>query len=229
MWLILQIRDYLQKRNGKRNFPHEFEPRFTALRNFFEPYFNADGLLENLPCWNFIDCSRANDFVNGVNYPTNLLFAQVLETMSEWYASPKLMKQADRIREIVFRKGVVGGRLYDNDSCQCASETAQYYAITFGGKYFDTIDFDQATHTDAPCGLLMGKFLRFEILRSKKRFTQLQKELDETFGAMAKQTGTLWEKIQNDAKIEHTSCCHGFTAYAANLLAELPCSFDTEK
>jgi hypothetical protein len=216
MWLVLQIEDYLKRRNGKRDFPHEFKPRFMAFLEFFKPYFNVDGLLENLPCWNFVDCSKANDFVSGVNYPTNLLFAQVLEIISKWYDAPELIKQADAIRDTVYSKGVVNGHLYDNDSLQCASETAQYFALIFGGNRFKTIDFEQADYTDAPCGLLMGKFLRFEILLREKRLAQLKNELEKTFGFMAEQTGTLWEKMVLDS-----SSCHGFTAYAANLLAAL--------
>ena len=43
-----------------------------------EKYENGDGLLQNLPSWNFVEWSAANDWINDVNYPTNFLYAEVL-------------------------------------------------------------------------------------------------------------------------------------------------------
>lgn len=221
LWLILQIDDYLKKRKGKRDFPHEFKDRFTAFLDFFKPYCNEDGLIENLPGWNFVDCSRANDFVDGVNYPTNLLYAQVLEIVSGWYGRPELFEKADGIRAAVHRKGVAHGRLHDNDSMRSSSEAAQYYALLFGGVHFKDISAFRADSTDAPCGLLMGKFLRFEILLREKNINQLKSELEETFGNMADTTGTLWEKNRTVPFRDHTSCCHGFSSYVAVLINSL--------
>ena len=48
------------------------------LLDFFKKYENQDGLLEKLPSWVFVEWSAANNFVQDVNYPSNMLYAGVL-------------------------------------------------------------------------------------------------------------------------------------------------------
>ena len=49
--------------------------RVLKLFEYFQAYENSDGLLEKLPGWVFVEWSKANEFVQDVNYPSNMLYA----------------------------------------------------------------------------------------------------------------------------------------------------------
>ena len=52
-----------------------------------------DGLLERLPGWIFVEWSAANDWVQDVNFPTNMLYARTLCVAAELYAMPELAEK----------------------------------------------------------------------------------------------------------------------------------------
>jgi len=66
---------------------------------------NDDGLLERLPAWVFIEWSRANDFVQDVNYPANMLYAAALEAAAGLYNRPEYANQAKQVRQTVLDIG----------------------------------------------------------------------------------------------------------------------------
>ena len=54
--------------------------QMRAEAPLMERYENGEGLLQNLPSWNFVEWSKANTWVQDVNYPTNFPLA----TKQQW-------------------------------------------------------------------------------------------------------------------------------------------------
>jgi len=211
LWFILELEEYLRDRQGKTNYPRLYQERLRQVFQWFEAYVNKYGLLENLPGWNFIDCSAASNFATGVNYPTNLLYAQALEVASAWFQDQEMKRRAENIRQLTKERGMRHGRLLDSDQFEATSEAAQYYALYFASDLFPEISVETAPDTPYPSGLLMAKMMRYELLFRQGKRTKLQEELQRDFLPMVQRTGTLWEKLF-EAKpwYEQTSCCHCF-------------------
>ena len=64
------------------------QPRVLRLLDYFKPFENEDGLLEKLQSWVFVEWSAANDFVQDVNYPSNMLYAGTLAPPAGCTACP---------------------------------------------------------------------------------------------------------------------------------------------
>ena len=77
MWFALELEQYLKYRNGTAH--HKYRRRLEALADFYSRYENEYGLLKNLPGWNIVEWSRANEWLNDVNFPTNMLYVRFLE------------------------------------------------------------------------------------------------------------------------------------------------------
>ena len=211
LWFILEIDEYMNKRNGQIDYPHICKGRILQVLEWFRAYQNADGLLEDVPGWNFIDCSEASNFASGVNYPTNLLFAKVLDAIGSWYNDAELSNDADRIRHLVRKQGMLSDRLRDSDHWQATSEAAQYYALYFAADLFSEISLENAKDTPYSCGLLMAKMMRYEILHRNGKYAELQRELNADFLPSVQRSGTFWEKLYGAVPLlEQTSCCHCF-------------------
>jgi alpha-L-rhamnosidase len=235
LWFVLQLEEY-GKRSGDRAMVAAFRPRLHALLDYFKPYENADGLLEKLPSWIFVEWSQANKFVRDVSYPTNMLYASALATMARLYDEPPLAAQAERIREKIRQQSFDGEFFVDNAVrtdgklavTRNRSEVCQYYAF-----YFDvatptshpqlwtrlTTEFGpHRSETHAwpevwPANAFVGNVLRFELL---SRYGHRQQILDEASAYwlfQAERTGTLWENDRPSA-----SCNHGFASHAAHVL-----------
>jgi len=56
MWFVLQLEEY-SERCGDRELVEALRPRVLKLLDFFKRYRNADGLLEKLPSWVFVEWS----------------------------------------------------------------------------------------------------------------------------------------------------------------------------
>ena len=103
---------------------------------FFERYENSDSLLEDLPGWNFVEWSKANNFVNGVNYPTNMLYAAALSTAGELY-DEAYSEKARKIKQNILEQSFNGTFFVDNairkngklELTDNISEVCQYYAF----------------------------------------------------------------------------------------------------
>lgn len=238
LWLILEVADY-GKRTGNTYWQEAFKPRFYRLLQFFRPYLNEDGLLENLDGWVFVEWSKCNDFIDGVNYPSNMLYAKTLFCMAEMYGDEGLETQARAIREKIIAQSFDGYRFRDHairkDGKLCvqdeATETCQYYAFAL-----DIIDeteydalaksmFERVTPHGAEIELngkplykansFIGNYLRFLYLARMGRYEKLIEETVEYSYPMAKRTGTLWEHNATDG-----SCNHGFTAILSKWILE---------
>lgn len=231
LWLVLQLEEY-GVRSGDRTLVAAFEPKVRALFDWFDPFVNEIGLLEDLDGWVFVEWSKANDFTEGINIPTNMLWAAALDAAGRLYDEADLQDRATSIRSAVAEHAFDGRffidqMLRDNSGAQRTThrtEVCQYYAFYFGiatpethGELWDTLRRDfgpgrdpETTHGVHPAAMLNGHFLRLELL---ERYGHARQALDEAvayFLPMAETTGTLWEHAAPSA-----SCCHGFASHLA--------------
>ena len=238
MWLILEVADY-GKRTGNTYWQDAFKARFYNLLQFFSRYLNEDGLLENLDGWVFVEWSKCNDFIDGVNYPSNMLYAKTLSCMAEMYGDEALEKQARAVREKIIAQSFDGCLFRDHairkDGKLCvqdeSTETCQYYAFTLDivneKEYAPlaqtmlervTPHGEELSVNGKPlykANSFIGNYLRFLYLARTGRYAQLMDETVEYSYPMASRTGTLWEHNATDG-----SCNHGFTAILSKWILE---------
>lgn len=230
MWFVVQLEEYTQ-RSGDTATVQKLRPRLEKLIKYFEKFKNSDGLLEKLESWVFVEWSDANNFVQDVNYPTNMLYAEVLAAMGRMYGRQDLADQAAHIREVIRKQSFDGNFFVDNavrkdgklTVTKNRSEVCQYFAFffhvatpeshpdlwktlvkDFGPKRKETNRFSEVR----PANAFVGNVLRLELLSRAGLCRQL---LDESLAYqlyMVDRTGTLWE---NDGA--YASCNHGFASH----------------
>ncbi len=230
LWFVLELEEYLA-RSGDRELVAALRPRVLQLFEFFKQFKNADGLLEKLPSWVFVEWSKANEFVQDVNFPSNMLFARALEAAGKLYGLPDFISEAQTLREKIRQQAFDGQFFVDNavrkegklEITRNRSEVCQYFAF-----YFDVANpkthaelWQRLTREFGPqrkqtkaypevhqANAFVGNVLRLELL---SRYGLCQQLLDESLAYqlyMADQTGTLWE---NDGA--YASCNHGFASH----------------
>ena len=213
-------------------------PKVLKLFDFFKRYENQDGLLEKLPSWVFVEWSDADQFVQDVNYPSNMLYAGALAAAGRTYDMPELAAKAERIR---------ADRSAGNRSTGSSSSTTRSAAKTANSKSPATAPRSaNTTHSSSRwprrkaipnCGRLLRD--KFGPNRegnqgvSRSSSGQLvhrqhaadgtalpsgrsQQILDESIAYllyMADRTGTLWENTEPTA-----SCNHGFASHIVHTL-----------
>ena len=239
MWLIIQTGDYL-KRSGDRELVEMFREKFTGFIGYMNSFLNADGLLENLPSWVFVEWSKANEFLQDVSFPSNMLYTLALDTMAELYHDERYVLQAKQMRQTIRRQSFDGTWFRDHGVRQKdgsllipesdITETCQYYAFFTGcamAELHDNLwnklitDFGPERKSNGaypeiyPSNAFIGNYLRLEILSVAGLHEQLLRESVGYFKKMADVTGTLWEYDD-----PHASCCHGFASYINVLLAK---------
>jgi alpha-L-rhamnosidase len=206
------------------------------LLDYFRGFENTDGLLENLESWVFVEHSKANDFVQDVNYPTNALYAATLESAARLFNRPVMKKRADRIREVIRRQSYDGTFFTDNairkngglKNTGNHTEVCQYYMFYFGvatpeshpdlyaklcnsfGPGRDPLTVYPGVY---PANAFIGNYLRLELLSRAGDCNQIRKEIVDFFYPMSTLTGTLWEHMGTQA-----SCNHGFASHTAHSL-----------
>ncbi|MGC9328191.1 MAG: hypothetical protein ACP5I1_11195, partial [Candidatus Hinthialibacter sp.] len=235
MWFVVELEEYYA-RSGDRDMIDALQPKVMRLLDYFKSFHNEDGLLEKLESWVFVEWSAANQFVQDVNYPSNMLYAAVLDAAGRLYDREDLTKQAAQIRDVIRRQSFDGEFFVDNavrkdgrlEVTRNRSEVCQYFAFFFDAanpqshpdlwkKLRD--DFGpQRKETKAHpevhfANSFIGNVLRMEIL---SRYGLCQQILDESIAYhlyMAERTGTLWE---NDGA--YASCNHGFASHIVHVL-----------
>ncbi len=235
MWFVIELEEYLA-RSGDRELVDALKPRVMSLLKYFEKFRNEDGLLEKLESWVFVEWSRANKFVQDVSYPSNMLYAAVLESAGRLYEDNELVNDAEKIRDVIRRQSFDGEFFVDNalrkdgklELTRNRTEVCQYFAF-----FFDVANPN--THKELweklrdefgpnrgetkvyaeihPANSFVGNYLRMELLSRDGRCRQLKNELVEYFLYMAEETGTLWEHAKNSS-----SCNHGFASHVAHCL-----------
>jgi len=238
MWYIIEAAEYILKR-GHKDLTEAFRPSIYRLLGFYRQYENADGLLERLPSWNFVEWSKANDWTWDVNYPTNFLYAKVLESIADIYGDEECRRRSKEVQEKAVEQSFNGTYFCDHAErddegklvlLDDSSEAGQYYAVLFGGIDINSQKFRALktliTDVFAPdrgdkmpeimeVNAFIGAYLRLEALMKMGEYKILLRDVKGFFGNMEQYTGTLWEYRQFRG-----SCDHGFASYAMVAIQE---------
>lgn len=242
MWFVLELLEYY-KRTGDSETVNNAKEKVYGVVNFFNRFLNEDGLLENLEAWVFVEWSVANnaDYVCGVNYPSNMLYAKMLECVSILYGDDELAKRVENVRKTVLVQSYNGEFFVDNAirengklvACKDhISETCQYYALFMGldvedkfrekmVKEFGPLRKAGTYPYVGKSNMFIGNYLRFFYLNSIGEYNRVVTECLDYFAIMAEKTGTLWEHDTS-----HASCNHGFASVAAPVLLKSLVGFD---
>ncbi len=138
LWLVLQLCEHCL-RTGDESLRDLAYSRVDALFNWFAQYRNAQGLLEDVPGWLFVEWSDANNYTNGVNHPTNMLYARCLAVAADLYDRADWTEASDQTRESVHKQSWDGHWFADQSKrvdgvlqrTAFRSETCQYHALFF--------------------------------------------------------------------------------------------------
>lgn len=231
MFFVLELEEYLG-RTDDRAMIEAARPRVEALLAWFRQYENADGLLERLPGWVFVEWSHANDLTQDINFPTNMLYAMMKDAVARLYGIDSLQREAADLRATIRRLAYTqSGFFCDNMvyrdgvpelSGEC-TEVCQYYAFFSGvatPAFYPTLwmrlrdEFGFARRETgtwpqiAPANAFIGNYLRMELLCRAGETERLVKDITDYFTYMADKTGTLWEHDSTRA-----SCNHGFASH----------------
>ncbi len=242
MWFVIEVWDRV-RRCGDRAFAERAKEKIYRVARFFDKYKNEYGLLEDLESWVFIEWSICNDddYIKGVNFPSNMLYAFMLDKIADLYGDEDAKKEAESMRDCIVKLSFNGKFFVDNSvrvdgklqRCEDhLSETCQYYALYMGLEHsaeFEEmmkIDFGPL-RTDAypeigRSNMFIGNYLRFFWLLSLGENERTIRESIEYFDKMASTTGTLWENDRATA-----SCNHGFASVAAHILLAALCGYET--
>lgn len=237
MWYVLQLYDYF-KRTGDADLVYKSREKIEGLMKYFSGFENEDGLLENLENWVFVEWSRANDFTDGVNFPSNMLYSEMLVKAGEMLSDDDLIEKGRELKKTV-EKFSFNGKFFEDNMLRedgkyvrtgNTTETCQYYAFYFGiadadryPELHETLLTEFGPKRDAsrvyplvyPSNSFIGNYLRMEILRLEGRTARILDESKQFFYFMAERTGTLWENNKPEGSLNH-----GFAAYAANVIIE---------
>lgn len=239
MWFLLELKEYAE-RSGDMALAADLRPKMEALLGYFRRFENADGLLERLPGWVFVEWSHCNDLTQDINYPTNMLYYRFKQTMAELYGMQELYGEAERLREMIRKKSrtelfFCDNSVYGADGAAHLSgeltETCQYYAFFTGvatpeedGQLWKVMleDFGPkreksgAWREVAKSNAFIGNYLRLALLSRTGRLAELEADIRGYFSCMAERTGTLWENDRTNA-----SCDHGFASHVLVWLDQL--------
>ncbi len=231
MWYVLELHEYLE-RSGDRALVDAAKEKVYKLYNFFRGYENADGLLEKLDSWVFVEWSEANSFVQDINYPSNMLYSMFLDAISDIYGDNELHEKAEKLRETIRTHAFDGEFFCDNavydDSGKAVrttnrTETCQYYAFFTGTatkeKYpelyeklvneFGSVRDEKDNYPEIHrSNAFIGNYLRLQILFEDGLYEKVVDDIRKFFLPMAECTGTLWENMTDSA-----SCNHGFASH----------------
>ena len=239
MWYVYELGEFVNKRGGD---PAPFRPLLAKILAFFESYENEDGLLEKLPLWNFVEWSRANQWVQDVNYPTNMLYYRILHVFAQVLERPELLEKAAHVKAEVIRQAYVNGFFQDHavrgedgklKLCGDYSAICQHEAVWFGvADAKDPAWAELIANLVKGCGpdgdrslllpdmepldLFPGLLVRTELLHALGEYERNLKEIAIMFGErMAASTGTLWEHCDG-----HASLNHGIASAIARIITQ---------
>jgi alpha-L-rhamnosidase len=235
LWFVIELKEYIV-RSGDIKLAKALEPKVKKLLNYFKKFENEDGLLEKLDGWVFVEWSKANEFVQDVNYPSNMLYAEAIDAASRIYGDKNLTEKANKLRKEIIKQSWDGTFFVDNAIRENGklkltgnhTEVCQYYAFFFGiaspetfpalwdvlVKKFGPDRKEKNTYPEIyQANSFVGNYLRMELLSREGLCRQMKDELVDYFLYMADRTGTLWENTG-----EYASCDHGFASHIAHVL-----------
>ena len=235
MWFVLELEEYLE-RTGDRATIGRAKERVYGVVDYFANYLNKDGLLEKLDKWVFVDYSFSNKCVQDISYPSNMLYAEMLDAVARLYGDKALAEQASHIRKVVLEQSYNGEFFVDNALLdkqgkavltENTTEACQYYAFFCGVATPQShpelwhklcTDFHPERRKAGsyanvhPANVFIGNFLRFELLSRHGLNKQLIDEAVALYMPMVELTGTIWEFFKPKA-----SCNHGFGSYLTHI------------
>lgn len=229
LWYVLELEDY-QKRSGDCAFVNLHKERIKDIIEFFKGYENEYGLLEDLEGWVFVEWSKASDFVEGVNVPTNILYSEALRVAGELLGE-KSLKDKSKMLKTELRNMAFDGEVYRDNAIRVdgkleitdnVSEFNQIIAAYFqleeeGSRFYQNFlqRFKTVQREIHPTALFIGSVLRLMTLYDMGEYELVLKECKEHFLEMAEMTGTIWELFGGNA-----SCNHGFGAVVGQMICE---------
>ena len=186
-----------------------------------------------------MEWSKANDddFIKGVNFPSNMLYAKALEDASILLNDNNLLLKSQKIKEAIeqysFNEEFYIDNMIRNDKKEFIktdhiTETCQYYAFYFHiatkenhkelfermvTKFGPTRDYEKTYPNVYKSNIFIGDYLRLMILLEYGLSNEVYKETVDYFYEMAKITGTLWEHDSPSASLNH-----GLTSSIFNII-----------
>ncbi|WP_336101698.1 hypothetical protein [Paenibacillus phytohabitans] len=229
-WFVLELEEYLQ-RTHHLEWKERMKTRVYDYLAYFVPFENEYGLLERLEGWVFVEWSKANDLVQHVNYPINMLYAGALAAAGRMFGDDTLLSKSKRICLVIREQSYNGTFFADHATridgalqlCEEMTETCQYYAFYFGIATLESHDelwtvllneFGPlrnalATYPDVhPANAFIGNYLRLDLLSRYREASRLIHEIEGYFLYMAEGTGTLWEHQDTSASMNHGFASH---------------------
>lgn len=225
LFYVLELCEYVSSK-GDRPLADAAKAKLSGLLDYFADFENEYGLLENLDGWVFLEWSRAVESkrLEGVHFPTNMLYAECLCAIGSIYGDAKLSDKGRSLKGKISSFAFNGSYYVDNavrkDGELCpqkdnVSEIGQYMAALFGVE--KSSDFKKRLIENFPLGQgeekgiarvapFIGGYLRLFFLLSEHEFEKLRKEIASYFLGMARYGNTLWEKKSDDASLNHGFC-----------------------
>lgn len=235
MWFVVELKDYFV-RTGDSSLIQRAKEKVYGVIDYFKPFENSQGLLDNLDSWIFVEWSIANtkDYVKGVNFPSNMLYSAMLKCAGELYEDGELLARAEYVKKQVVKYSFNGQLFVDNAEtvdgeivpyADHISETCQYYALffhimedeTFGAFIKENFGpnrregFEYVGKSNA----FIGNYLRLFWLLEQKEYDMVLNESVEYFYEMSQKTNTLWEH-----DLPKASCNHGFASVIALIVSQ---------
>ena len=236
MWYVVELEEYSKKRANID--VEKYRDLCYDLLEWFEKYENNDGFLENIAGWNVIEWSQANDWLQDVSYPTNMLYSKMLSAMGWLFHDESLVKKSDELKFKIIEQSFDGELFIDNAergsdgvlrTTTNHSEICQYYAY-----FSDIVDvnderFEKLSNMIANFGperkktglipeiafadAFIGNYLRLVVLLKLKQFDKIIYDVQSYFYKMANLTGTFWEADDFEKAKLGWSLNHGFTSF----------------
>lgn len=225
LWLILEIRDYY-KRTGDRQLVHAFRDKIMGIINFHKALENSEHLLEKIPEGVFVEWSHANEMVQDINFPSNMLYSAALMAAYQLYDISEFCDNSKLVKQAVLKYSFVDGFFCDKAMCSNgeivtvneSSEACQYYAFLFGIANKETHPelFDRLVNEFGPdrksdnkypdicfAAMFIGIPLRIQMLLENGLFDKAYEEIKKYYLKQAEETGTFWEILDGGSSYNH--------------------------
>lgn len=234
LWYVLQVEDYLL-RTGDEEFVSKHKKQIQATLEYFKTKENEYGLLEDLDGWVFVEWSKANDFVNGVNFPSNMCYYGALRAAARLLGDEEIAQKAERLKKTIIEMSYNGAFFVDNavrvdgklQITDNISETCQNYAAFFdiftreeNPQFYNRLIHElgcihrEEKHAGVyASNMFIGYILRLSVLLREGAYAEVLEECKNRFADMAYSTGTIWELFQTNA-----SCNHGFGSVVGQMI-----------
>ena len=236
MWYVVQCVQAASRleSSARQVFTDRVRGRIEGILGYLAG-FEREGLLEDLPGWVFIEWSKANDYVKGVNFPANMMWAFALDCAGALFGRADLHEKAAAVRVRTLELSMKDGRFHDqalrgadgrlalNDAA--STEVCQYYAFftdlvspashpQLWRTLVDEVGPGRRGHPEMDVAdAFVGWMLRCELLARYGESKELYRSIKSYYGRMAETSGTLWEFADG-----HDSRCHAFAGNIAALI-----------